>query len=111
MEKERLDEFHQQLCQLRTEMLSRHEVSREAAGTVTLDQTSVGRLSRMDALQSQQMAIEVQRRKEQLLTRIEGALRRIDKGEFGECFECGDDISLARLQVDPTVTRCIRCQK
>lgn len=111
MEKEQLDDFHQQLCQMRADMLSRREVSREAAGTVTLDQTSVGRLSRMDALQSQQMAIEVQRRKEQILTRIEGAIRRIHKGEFGECFECGEDISLARLRVDPTVTRCIRCQK
>lgn len=110
MEQERLDEFLQQLCQMREEILSRREVSREAAGTVTLDQTSVGRLSRMDAMQSQQMAIEVQRRKEQMLTRIEGAIRRIDSGDYGECFQCGEDISLARLRIDPTVTRCIGCQ-
>ena len=77
--------------------------------TEELDQQRMGRLSRMDALQGQQMAQASARRRQEMLTRIEGALRRIETGDFGYCFVCGEDIGEERLRVDPTVTRCIDC--
>lgn len=83
----------------------------ESTRTVELDQTKVGRLSRMDAMQGQQMAMETARRRELQLTRIHGALRRIESGEFGYCFACGEPIDPRRLRVDPTATRCIGCQE
>lgn len=82
---------------------------REAAATVDLDQTRVGRLSRQDALQGQQMALEAERRARALVQRIDGALRRIEADEFGDCFVCGEPIPRPRLDSDPTVTRCLRC--
>lgn len=76
---------------------------------VTLDQQSVGRLSRMDAIQVQEMARATEVRRKGRLQRITNALKRIDDGSFGECLECGDDIAPKRLELDPTVTHCINC--
>ena len=79
--------------------------------TVTLDQQAVGRLSRMDALQGQAMAQATAARRNAQVARIQSALERITCGEYGYCTECGDDIALARLNVDPTVPLCLTCAK
>lgn len=76
---------------------------------VALDQQSVGRLSRMDAMQVQAMAKVVSARRHGRLQRIEAALGRLDEDDFGYCLGCGDDIPAQRLKVDLTVTRCISC--
>jgi len=83
--------------------------SSDAGDTVVLDQSKVGRLSRMDALQAQQMALEASRRRQLQLQKIEGALRRLDTGEYGYCFICHEEIDDRRLDVDPTSTRCMAC--
>ncbi len=77
--------------------------------TVTLDQQSVGRLSRMDAMQQQEMAKATQVRRNQLKLRIAAALARLDEGEFGFCIQCGDKIAAPRLDNDPTVATCLTC--
>ncbi|MEX2481336.1 MAG: TraR/DksA C4-type zinc finger protein [Gammaproteobacteria bacterium] len=80
------------------------------AGTVMLDQSSVGRLSRMDAMQQQAMASSqrtaLQRRKLQL----EAALQRVENGSFGACCQCGADIALPRLHADLGTPFCADCQ-
>lgn len=81
----------------------------EAQKTVVLDQTSVGRLSRMDAMQGQAMAKATGARRAQRRMRIAAAFARMDCGEFGYCTECGEEIALARLDLDPTVPTCIGC--
>lgn len=85
------------------------ESGKNAAGTVKLDQTSVGRLSRMDALQSQAMLKEASRRREQSLRDISKALARIESGDYGYCEECGEGIAEKRLQINPTAIYCIEC--
>ncbi|WP_265571133.1 TraR/DksA family transcriptional regulator [Sphingomicrobium nitratireducens] len=77
--------------------------------TVELDQESVGRLSRMDALQVQAMAQAQSRRRAVQKDRIRAALARIDEGEFGYCLACGEEIAAKRLENDPSVTHCIGC--
>ena len=79
--------------------------------TVELDQQSVGRLSRMDALQGQAMAKATQARRAASRTRIRAAFARMDEGEFGYCTECGEEIAPARLELDPTVPTCISCAR
>ena len=76
---------------------------------VSLDQESVGRLSRMDAIQVQAMALAAQRRRQAEKGRIEAALRRLDEGEFGYCAACGEPIAEGRLKHDPSVAQCIGC--
>lgn len=78
---------------------------------VMLDQSRVGRLSRMDALQVQAMAKEQERRRRGERQRIEAALERLADGTWGLCTECGEAIAGARLDFDPTVTLCIRCAR
>ena len=76
---------------------------------VEVDQTRVGRLSRMDALQSQAMAAAVERRREAELARIGAALERIEQGDYGECVSCGEAIAPKRLELDPATPVCVRC--
>ena len=83
----------------------------EETRPVELDQTRVGRLSRMDALQGQEMAKEKERRRQIELRRIEAALRRLDEGEYGYCITCGDEIATKRLEFDPSVSTCIDCAR
>jgi DnaK suppressor protein len=109
MDKEHIDRFRRQLLALRQEILEQKESAQESGATVELDQARVGRLSRMDAMQAQQMAMETDRRRSVHLQNTDGALRRIESGEFGYCFVCGEEIDLRRLEIDPTITRCIRC--
>ena len=42
---------------------------------------------------------------------VEEALNRIDRGEFGYCQQCGEDISPKRLEVQPWARHCVRCQE
>jgi len=44
------------------------------------------------------------------LAKIEAALDRLDLGTFGLCTHCGDEISLKRLDHDPSVQRCKGCE-
>lgn len=81
----------------------------EAQKTVELDQQSVGRLSRMDALQSQAMAQATARRRQVERSRIHAALKRLDEGEYGFCTDCGDAVEAARLAADPTIPLCADC--
>ncbi len=109
MNTEEIEAARSRLQTLRAELMKLREGARDAGRPVELDQTSVGRLSRMDAMQAQQMAREADRRREQQLAAIDGALRRLDRGEYGYCFVCQEEIDARRLAVDPAVTRCLRC--
>ena len=93
----------------RDELEKLSEVSAEARETVALDQQSVGRLSRMDAMQQQAMAQATERQRAVEVSRIGNALKRLDEDEYGACAECGEDISEKRLQVDPAATHCVKC--
>ena len=101
--------FRNQLLALRQALREAQETGDAAEATVELDQTRVGRLSRMDAMQAQAMSIETGRRRRQKLLQIEAALRRIEEGEYGYCQECGEDIPEPRLKVDPAALLCIGC--
>ena len=103
--------YKSRLESLRNEIVHLSNVTMDDRKPVKLDQTSVGRLSRMDALQSQAMHIETHRRRENELKRIEVALSKIQNGSFGECVTCGEEILKNRLDNDPTVLNCIECAR
>lgn len=84
-------------------------VSKEGRAPVQLDQQSVGRLSRMDAMQQQSMDIAREERRQARLRKLLAALSRIDQDDYGYCLRCGEDIAAARLEVDPAVTLCVDC--
>ncbi|MFO7569022.1 MAG: hypothetical protein R6W75_04420 [Smithellaceae bacterium] len=111
MTTEELKHFRDKLLQLRTEIQEVDEMSRESSRPVELDQSAVGRVSRVDAIQAQQMSLASARRRQAQLSALEGALRRIESGEYGACFVCGEDMDLRRLEADPTNTRCLACAR
>jgi len=80
-----------------------------AAQTVALDQARVGRLSRMDAMQGQAIAQATNARRQIRAAGIRAALTRMQRGEYGQCLECGEAIASGRLQVNPAATLCIDC--
>ena len=94
---------------MKQELLRLAETGNEAAAVVELDQTKVGRLSRMDAMQAQAMAQASVQRREMMLRQIDAALKRIDDDEYGYCRDCGEAIDPRRLEVDPTALLCIDC--
>ena len=106
----------EQIAEFRADLLARRQTLQQATyqtetdrAPVELDQQSVGRLSRMDAMQVQAMSQAQQRQREADLRRIAAALSRIEDDEFGYCSECGDLIAERRLQVDPAASHCISC--
>lgn len=97
------------LRQLLADLNATDQLGQDAQKTVSLDQQAVGRLSRMDALQQQAMAKATQQRRQSMKLRILAALERITDIEFGYCSECGEDIPVKRLDLDPTVLTCVSC--
>ncbi|MEQ9573231.1 MAG: TraR/DksA C4-type zinc finger protein [Nitratireductor sp.] len=85
-----------------------HQTAADRA-PVELDQQSVGRLSRMDAMQQQAMAQAVEQRRQTRHARLGAALKRMESGDFGYCLDCGAFIGWKRLDVDPTVPLCLAC--
>ena len=78
---------------------------------VVLDQQLVGRLSRMDAIQQQAMAVATQAARNKELVALSAALDRIEAGEFGYCVDCGDEIGESRLERMPTTHKCADCMQ
>ena len=88
-----------------------HASSGHSRAPVTLDQQSVGRLSRIDALQAQAMAQATEKRRLQRLVQIEAAFGRMAAGEYGYCATCGEAIAAKRLAADPAAHLCVGCSK
>ena len=92
-------------------IITRQEQQKSEGAPVELDQSRVGRLSRMDAMQQQAMSQASARITDLERQRIESALSRMESGDFGYCIICEDEIPEGRLQFDPSVLLCISCAK
>lgn len=103
------DDLRQQLLAMRVALKQRSNASVEETRPVSLDQP-IGRLTRMDAMQQQQMALGQQQRIGQKLQQVEAALQRLDENRYGCCLRCLNDIPYDRLRVRPTTTLCLECQ-
>jgi len=108
---EQLEEIYQALVDLRAELLILIADEMGATDTVELDQSTQGRLSRMDAIQQQKMAEAQQRRAAQRLKRVEVVMAGWSDPEldFGCCRLCGEFIAYARLKAKPDAIFCVPC--
>lgn len=57
------------------------------------------------------LLLKLKGRNDLFLKKVEQALFRIKEGTFGECLECGGEISESRLRARPTATQCISCKE
>ncbi len=104
-----IEHFRNKLLTARGVLLDMAEARNASTATVMLDQSSVGRLSRMDALQQQAMAQSNRQRAELELRCIEAALGRCDDGSYGYCVGCGEPIDPRRLDFSPAAPLCLAC--
>lgn len=102
-------EMRDKLLSLRQELHSVAATSYESAKIVELDQSKVGRLSRMDAMQAQAMSQASGRRREILLRKVSAALERFENDDYGICQSCDEVINRKRLEFDPAAEFCIEC--
>lgn len=102
-------EYREKLLALRQSLETHSNDTADNRKAVALDQQSVGRLSRMDAMQQQAMAKAQEAARQRDLVRIEQALRRLDAGEYGECEVCGEKLPAGRLAIDPMAQTCVNC--
>lgn len=98
-------ELERQLARLERSM----KVSDQATRPVELDQTAVGRLSRMDSLQSQSLAKSLAERERARLAQLLEAFGRLDAGTYGACVDCGAEVPFGRLLVFPEASTCQEC--
>ena len=105
------EKYRAQLVDMLADLDTQDRAGSDGQKTVELDQQSVGRLSRMDALQQQAMAKATATRRAQSRHRIAAALARMDAGEYGYCIACGETIPPGRLDLDPTVPTCVSCAR
>jgi DnaK suppressor protein len=106
---EQLEDLHQDL---RAELLSLEtqlELTSEGSKPVQLS-TSIGRLSRMDAMQQQQMTKASRLTLGTRLRQVRAALEGYQKGEYGDCRSCEEPIGYPRLKARPEAPFCLRCQ-
>ena len=105
--KELAEKLHARLREIAEERAT----NADARQTVALDQASVGRVSRIDALQGQQMALAQDRNRTVEVHQIEAALQRVADGSYGYCITCDEEISEKRLRFNPAAPTCIGCAK
>lgn len=105
-----VDQFKQALLKLKQQILEAQTAPSKSEDFIELDQAKVGRLSRMDALQTKALHDELERRRDWQLQRIESALARIGRGAYGLCLRCNEQITSRRLESDPAATLCFDCQ-
>ncbi|PHP67062.1 molecular chaperone DnaK [Zhengella mangrovi] len=104
-----LEKARERLDARKAEIEEQSLLASDARQPVELDQQSVGRLSRMDAMQQQALAQAAERARQRDLTRIELAERRLREGDYGWCSECGEEIPDGRLAIDPMAEKCVAC--
>ncbi len=106
-----IDHFENLLLARRIELEEASELAEQSRDAVQLDQTSVGRVSRIDAIQRQEMAKAGEQRRLNEISRIQTAMKRIAQDAYGDCLKCGEEIALKRLEFDPAAPLCIKCAK
>lgn len=104
------ENFKQRLLAMEVEASSLLAGTSEDSKPVDLN-LPIGRLSRADAIQMQNMAALNRRQLEIKLKQIEGALSAVEQGSFGSCRNCNGEIHPARLEAQPETPFCIDCQE
>ncbi len=107
---EQIEEYRRKLIELQGELTAALHSTDESSKTVALDQASVGRLSRIDAIQQQQMSKAYRSRVRIRLQQVKAALAAIKRGDYGYCNACEEPIALERLEIRPESPICVQCQ-
>ncbi len=109
MRKRELDKFRKILTRQREDLV-KHAKS-AVGGEIHLDPDDFP--DEIDAASSEvSLAFQgrLRERERGLLSKVEGALGKLEDGIYGECESCGEDIGLKRLEARPVAELCIECK-
>ncbi len=106
---EQADSLRRELVSERSHLEAMLKLSKDGARPVGLSEP-IGRLTRMDAIQQQQMTKATRAGHERRLRLIESALNAYDAGDYGLCRECEEPVGYRRLQARPEAPFCLECQ-
>ena len=81
----------------------------EDSAPVELDQQLFGRVSRVDAMRVQAMAVVSGQRRAGRINILKAALERIASGDYGFCSQCDEAIAAGRIKADPAAALCLTC--
>ncbi len=104
-----ITELQLRLTTQREELISLLKSTRDGTRPVALDEP-IGRLTRMDAMQQQNMSAETRRQAGLRLRQVEQAIGHVERGTYGLCLRCEDPIGYARLNARPESPFCLVCQ-
>ena len=104
-------ELESALRLLKQELEAQLQQLEQDSKPVELDQQMIGRLSRMDALQQQQMAVASESHVRAHLNGVNLALAAISAGDYGCCQQCDEPIAWLRLKARPDAQLCVQCQQ
>ena len=108
MEPREIEEIREHLLAWQEKLARQLPSLKEAAKPVPPDD-ALGRLTRLDAIQSQEISKNTLQQVQAQLAKLEFALSRIGSPDFGLCSECDNPIPAARLKAMPGATRCVNC--
>lgn len=110
--KSRYDESRKMLEDRRRELLHEVRGKMRDARTDSTNEHEVldeGEISEGDVQEEIEFALI--QMKAETLNKIDAALRRLEEGTYGDCFECGEEIAAARLRALPFAVRCKDCEE
>jgi len=93
------------------ERLKAESIEAKSDAAVVSPDNAIGRLSRLDSMQMQEMALDAQRRREARIRQLQEALERMDSGDYGTCALCHQTIEYERLSTYPEAPVCGRCRR
>lgn len=105
-----LELMNHKLLSIKHDLEEQLLISKDTADVVLLDQTMVGRLSRIDAMQQQSMAVSTRQKIQLKLRKVQAALAALEDGDYGYCRKCHELIGYARLDAYPEANLCLACQ-
>lgn len=108
MKEEKLNYFRDRLKEMEKDLIESLEQSDYTTNPISPD-SSLGRLTRLEAMQSQQMSFEARRRQKKRLKSVQKALELVEQGKYGICMKCEKEIPEGRLESMPETRICVEC--
>ena len=109
MNERQLEWFRRELLRQKNELLSESKTTIEGLQDGTRNIPDIA--DRASEETDRALELRIRDRQRKLVAKIDGALRRIDEGEFGYCADTGEPISLRRLVARPTTTLSLEAQE
>lgn len=105
------EQIRQELLRQRTSLLGEAEKALKDGDLNVMDAEMADTIDRSSAETDRNFTLRLLDRDRKLLKKIDDALDRLEKDDFGDCNECGEPIGRKRLLARPVATLCIECKE